>query len=150
MIDADSLLAAEALCGKFVEFTANRDTPTPMVIEGYVTRWAVEENDLLVEVTGFGRVPWNEVSVVEESKSEEVKSGLDDGFVAPGKVWVSIHGLYQDDLIELDASTPEKEIAEARKVFRDRYPGKAVFISTTRITHEESTKKAEDIHAATS
>lgn len=60
------------------------------------------------------------------------------GFVPQGKVWVRIHGLYQDDLFEVDESTPEQEIANARALYKKEYPNKCVVISVERITHEGS------------
>lgn len=62
-----------------------------------------------------------------------------DGFVPEGKVWVAIKGLYYDDLFELDASTPEEEIAEARRQFKARFPQACVIKSVERITNQEGT-----------
>lgn len=58
------------------------------------------------------------------------------GFVPEGKVWVTIKGLYYDDLFEVDASTPEQEINEARAQYKSRYPTKCVISSVERITNE--------------
>lgn len=58
------------------------------------------------------------------------------GFVPEGKVWVAVKGPYQDDLFEIDCSTPDQEIAEARALYKKAYPNKCVISSVDRITNE--------------
>lgn len=58
------------------------------------------------------------------------------GFVPSGKVWVIVKGLYQNDLFEVDESTPEQEIKDARAQYKARYPTKCVISSVERIKIE--------------
>lgn len=51
--------------------------------------------------------------------------------------WVKVNGLYYDDLFEVPIGTPEEEIADARRQYRNRYPNRCVIKSVERIITKE-------------